>query len=117
MARFNKAEFEFDGMYLTYNGEFVARFKYVRGNAGPFRTFLIKHFTQEEYFARHRAGESPLEILQSKGYISAHIRQWLRDAGLPQTEEGYKEFLRRSEVRRMQREHAQPIAAGDPQSI
>ena len=70
---FKKENFEYDGMYLMYNlkpgqhygnNEFVARFKYVKF-AGAFKNFLIKHFTTDEYFGRYKAGESPLDILES----------------------------------------------------
>jgi hypothetical protein len=68
--------------------KFVARFKY--GSAGTFMTLLRKKFTVEEYFARLDAGESPLPIAQSKGYISPHIKKWLKQGGYPVTQAGYK---------------------------
>jgi hypothetical protein len=100
MAGFLKSEFHFDGEYLTYQGQFVARFKYVQRNVGGFRSFLIKHFTPEEYFRRLGADESPLTVLQSKGYVSSHIKRWLAQAGLPQTREGYEEFVRLDKLMR-----------------
>jgi hypothetical protein len=107
MAGFLKSEFHFHGGYLTYQGKFVARFKHVPRNVGGFRSFLTKHFTTEEYFRRLEAGESPLPILQSKGYVSTHIKQWLAQAGLPKTREGYEEFMRLNELMR-QKHNAAP---------
>jgi hypothetical protein len=49
----------------------------------------------EEYFARVEAGESPLSVLQSKGYIQPFMRRVLLDAGLPPTPAGKEEYLRR----------------------
>jgi hypothetical protein len=95
MTAFEKSKFNFDGMYLEYDGRFVARFKYVRSNASGFRSFLIKNFTVEEYFERHAREEAPLHILKSKGYVQAHVRKWLIKAGLPPTPEGEAEFMRR----------------------
>lgn len=82
-------------MYLEYEGQFIARFKYKPSNVAGFRSFLIKNFTVEEYFARRAQEEAPLHILESKGYVSAHIRKWLVEAGLPPTPEGKAEFSRR----------------------
>ena len=100
MAKFQKPEFHFHGGYLTYQDKFVARFKYMPRNLGGFRSFLIKHFTTEEYFGRLEVGESPLPILESKGYLSSHIKRWLAQAGLPKTREGYEEFKRLDELMR-----------------
>jgi hypothetical protein len=77
VTAFEKSKFNFDDMYLEYEGHFVARFKYVRSNVFGFRSFLIKNFKVEEYFERRAREEAPLHILQSKGYVSAHIRKWL----------------------------------------
>jgi len=107
MASFKKENFLKDGMYLMYkldsshgmynpnkyHGEFVARFKHQPGAAGTFQTFLIKNFTVEEYFGRLSAGEAPLTVLESKGYILPHIKKWLKEGGYPVTQEGYKQFL------------------------
>lgn len=95
MTAFEKHKFKFDGMYLEYEGRFIARFKYMRSNASGFKSFLIKNFTVEEYFERRAREEAPLDILKSKGYVSPHIRKWLREAGLPPTPEGQAEFSRR----------------------
>ena len=107
MTQFKKESFRKDSMYLNYlldesskyynpqekyRGKFVARFKYQRGAAGTFQTFLIKNFTVEEYFDRLTAGEAPLTILESKGYIRPHIKKWLKEGGYPVTPEGRKQF-------------------------
>jgi hypothetical protein len=94
MTAFTKTNLEFDGMYLMYvtpgsdTRTFVARFK--RGASGTFVTFLKKNFTVEEYFARREAGEAPLEIAESKGYLLPHIKKWLKAGGYPVTVEGFK---------------------------
>ncbi len=99
MAKFEKALFDFHGGYLHYNtpeGErkFVARFKHVKGDRAGFTKFLIKNFSVEEYFnALEVEKKSPLPILEAKGYVMAHIKKWLRDAGLPETQEGQKMLL------------------------
>ena len=61
------------GEYVFYNyrfeEKFVARFK--RGGKASFIKFLKANFTPDEYFARREIkGETPLGILNSKGYVS-----------------------------------------------
>lgn len=90
MSRFIKSQFT-EGEFVTYNGQFVARFK--RGGRGSFLTFLVKNFTVEEYFSRMQSGEPPLTILQSKGYLQPHIERMLRDYGYPVTTDGYNMLL------------------------
>lgn len=71
MTKFDKSKFNYHGGYLTYEGKFIARFKY-RGGAkmGPFKSFLIKNFTVEEYFVAYDEGRGlpPLKILETKGF-------------------------------------------------
>ena len=67
MTKFTKKNLLDDGMYVHYcpdgfrtlykDRKFVARFKYMKRNLGPFCTFLRKNFTVEEYFARLDAGD------------------------------------------------------------
>lgn len=90
MSKFVKSEFS-AGEYATYGGKFVARFK--RGGRGPFLTFLCKNFTVEEYFSRLDAGESPLNILESKGYVSPRVQRLLTSIGLPPTVEGKNQYI------------------------
>ena len=83
--------FHKDGRDTRYvDREFVARFKNMKRNMGPFMTFLRKNFTVEEYFDRLDAGENPSEILESKGYIASHIKAWMRKAGFATNPAGYK---------------------------
>ena len=101
--KFTKDNLLNDGMYAHYcpNGwstphserKFVARFKRMKRNLGPFCTFLRRNFTVEEYFARLNAGENPSDILKSKGYIASHIKSWMRRDGFPTTPEGYKAWI------------------------
>jgi len=109
MTQFQKEKFSKSNMYLSYildennqyyksieqyTGKFVARFKHQRSALGSFQTFLIKNFTVEEYFGRITAGEAPLTILQSKGYILPHIKKWLKEGGYPVTQAGYAQFMK-----------------------
>lgn len=71
MTKFNKAEFNTSGEYLTYGQDrkFVARFKH----RGPFtKARLIKAlcnlYTTEEYFARVKE-EAPFKILMNDGHV------------------------------------------------
>lgn len=88
--RFDKSKFT-PGEYAMYEGKFVARFK--RGGRGSFITFLVKNFTVEEYFVRLDAGESPLTILESKGYLLPHIKRWLKEGGYEVSVAGFKQFV------------------------
>tara|TARA_R110002020_G_scaffold12409_6_gene45525 strand:+ start:26683 stop:27012 length:330 start_codon:yes stop_codon:yes gene_type:complete len=75
----------------TYHGStFIARFKHVKGNAGPFMTFLRKNFTVEEWTALIDSGMTPLKAAETKGFILQHIKRWLKKDGFPQTQEGLK---------------------------
>lgn len=94
MTKFEKTGFDLYGGYLTYNRQFVARFKYQRGGAGSFKTFLIKNFTVEEYFARLEAGESPLKIVESKGFILPHIKKWLKQGGYEVSRAGFDQYIK-----------------------
>ena len=75
MTAFIKTEFT-PGMYAVYNTRFVARFK--RGGRASFISFLCKNFTTEEYFALLESGQTPLKILQSKGYVAPRIKKLLK---------------------------------------
>ena len=97
MTAFTKQNLIIEGKYLTYmpqgyntphaDRKFVARFR--TAGVGSFATCLRKNFTVEEYFARMDAGESPLPIAESKGYILPHIKKWIKQAGYPVTRAGY----------------------------
>lgn len=99
---FKKENFNYDGMYLTYNltsdqhygnNEFVARFKYVKF-AGSFKSFLIKNFTTDEYFSRYKAGESPLDILESKGFVTPQAKKLCKKHNMVASKENYMKCIR-----------------------
>jgi len=96
--KFERAKFD-KGMYLNYyrvEGErpvFVARFKYRRSDQAGFITFLIKNFTVEEYFDRMANDESPLDILESKGYLASSIKRDLKQMGYQPSFEGRTAYL------------------------
>ena len=110
MTNFTKDNLVSDSMYVFYvpEGEtrwsparkFVARFKYAGDSKGPFMTFLRKNFTVEEFFARVDAGESPLPILESKGFMLSHIKKWLKRDGYPVTQAGFRQFMADSAAKR-----------------
>jgi hypothetical protein len=103
MAKFTKENLLHDGIYLYYapNGfmtpfaerKFIARFKYARSGAASFKTFLIKNFNVEDYFAQYDAGVAPLKIVEAKGYLLPHIKRWLKEAGYPVTKAGYDQYI------------------------
>ena len=106
MTTFAKENFHFSGGYLTYHvipsdrPRFVARFKYQRGDCGPFMTFLRNNFTIEEYFSAVDGGESPLKILEAKGFVLPRIKKLLKAAGYPQTVEGFSAYINDAAARR-----------------
>jgi hypothetical protein len=92
MTKFNPTQFTYDGMYLQYQGQFVARFK--RGGKAEFVRFLVKNFTVEEYFfALERL--QPMEILQHKGFVSPAIKKVLKIWGFEPTQAGMQAYLAR----------------------
>ena len=96
MTQFTKQNLIKNGPYIHYRPEggsykdqkFVARFKRATG-AGSFMTCLRKNFTVEEYFDRLDAGEGPLPIAESKGYILPHIKKLIKQSGYPVTRAGH----------------------------
>ena len=92
MTNFIKSEFQ-GSEYVSYQGKFVARFKYQRGSKGSFITFLVKNFTVEEYFARLDNREAPLDIVRSKGYLQPHIKRLLKQQGYPVTNAGFQQYI------------------------
>jgi hypothetical protein len=92
MTKFNKDQFIIETGYKGYTTycmvpmpcpwdqrKFVARHRV--GGAKGFANFIAKNFTVEEYFGRLEAGESPLAIVGSKGYIQPHVKKWMKAAG------------------------------------
>jgi hypothetical protein len=110
MAKFTKENLITEGKYLFYqpasgtykDRKFVARFR--TAGVGSFATCLRKNFTVEEYFGRLDAGESPLPIAESKGYLLPHIKRWLKKDGYPINTAGYNawfaESMKQVEARR-----------------
>ena len=102
MTKFIKDQFH-GGEYLEYfldpglcswdNRKFVARFKYSRGSKASFISFLIKNFSVEEYFGRLEAGEAPLQVLQSKGYLMPHIKKSLKAGGYEISQAGFDKMI------------------------
>ncbi len=111
---FTKTNLVKDGEYLYYvppgcgpyspESKFVARFKYSsKTSMGPFATCLRKNFTAEDYFARIEGGESPMDIVESVGFVLSHIKSWLRRDGFPTTQAGYKQWTAQQAAQRQAR--------------
>jgi len=92
MSKFIKTEFS-GSEYINYQGKFVARFKYQKASKGSFLTFLAKNFTVEEYFGRLEAGEAPLKIVESKGYLLPHIKKYLKQNGYEVSKAGFDQYI------------------------
>jgi hypothetical protein len=88
--KFQTEKFKYDGMYLTYEGQFIARFK--RGGKVEFVKFLVKNFSVEEYFAA-RSTLQPIQVLETKGFVSAKIKSCLKKLGYAPTQAGMKAYL------------------------
>lgn len=81
---------------MFFNGErcqVIARFKYARSTRTPFVNFLIKNFSVEEFFARVTAGESPLAIVETKGFIQPHIKKALKEMGYEVSVAGREKYI------------------------
>ncbi len=92
MTQFDRQKFRQAAAYVFYNDRFVARFKYQKSSIGSFVKFLREHFTVEEYFDRIEAGETPMAIVASKGYLLPTTRRILRAHGYEDTAEGYARY-------------------------
>jgi hypothetical protein len=99
MTKFTKENLRQHNEWLYYyaegssQGEFVARFKHMKDGAGSFKTFLIKNFSVEEYFAEREKGVSPLTILAEKGYLQPHIKRWLKEGGYEVSKAGFDQYI------------------------
>ena len=91
MTKFVNKNFKYDGMYLKYDGKFVARFKY--GGMVAFKKFLRDNFTVEEYFGLLEDGMAPLKVLETKGYVSPKVARILKMRGYPMTLEGMNKMI------------------------
>ena len=84
---FDKNQIQFDGtskeIYVVYGPErkFIARFKYrsPKRSANKFVQFLTKNFSVDEYFSKREAGQSPLRILEEKGFVCYNQAQLLKN--------------------------------------
>jgi hypothetical protein len=96
--KFERAKFvNQGGGYYSYEGKFVARFKYGRGGAGTFITFLIKNFEVEEYFEKTSGSgieNTPLKVLQAKGYLQSHIKKELKEQGYEVSVAGFEQYIK-----------------------
>ena len=107
MTKFTKENLIENNEYLVYHpahivaGDvyskakvgFIARFKHDRKDMGPFKTFLIKNFTVEEYFDMYNDDVAPLKILQSKGYMSRNAKKACKRTGFPVTPDGFSQMI------------------------
>lgn len=92
MTKFDKAGFNFDGMYLMYEGNFIARFK--RGGMGSFKSFLVKNFNVEEYLKMvNEFNMTPSAVLATKGYVSSLMKKALIKMGYEPTIAGKSAYL------------------------
>jgi len=95
---FEKDRFTYSGGFLHYRHgaelHFIGRFKYVgKASAMKFANFLRKNFSIEDYLARMEAGETPLEILESKGYCSPQMASLAKRWGYAPTLENARRAL------------------------
>lgn len=90
MTKFNKENFKFDGLFLMYDGAFVARFK--RGGMGAFKSFLVKNFSVEEYFQLSK-DLAPVEILATKGFVMPNTAKILKKFGFEPNAAGQKAYI------------------------
>lgn len=90
--KFQKDNFKWDGMYLHYGDRFVARFKHSRKNKASFQSFLIKNFEVEEYFSLLE-DSTPVQVLQTKGYVSRSVANFMKIAGYSPDYNGYQKYL------------------------
>ena len=92
MTKFVNKNFDYNGMYLKYDGKFVARFKY--GGMVAFKKFLRENFTVEEYFdLLENKGMAPLKVLETKGYVIPNVAKILKMRGYPMTLEGMNKMI------------------------
>lgn len=109
MTKFQKAEFNWHGGYLTYGQYptphadriFIGRFKYA--NAGKcarhLRDWLIKNMTVEEYRQLRDTPSdwrepSPLDLrMKALGYLQYNLGQACKLSGFPATMQGYADLV------------------------
>ena len=64
--KFQKANFSYFGGYLSYDGKFIARFKYSKSpfTKAQFMKELIANHTVESYLGALATGKAPLQVLR-----------------------------------------------------
>lgn len=74
MTRFDRKLFEYHGGYLTYMGQFVARF---RGGAKPNKAdyvrILSNNYDVVDYFTRLK-DSAPMQILMDDGFVEVDLK-------------------------------------------
>ena len=98
MTSFTNKNLWMSGDCLVYSipGEpvqFIARFKYGKRGVAPFKKFLMKNFTVEEYLGEMDKRIPPLRILESKGYVSPQMKRLSKRSGIPATSEGLERYI------------------------
>lgn len=92
MTKFQNSKFRKSGDFLLYDNEVIARFK--RGGMAHFRSFMTKNFTVEEYFHKMNSTRlAPMEILETKGYVSYNVSKVLKKLGYPVSQLGQSQYL------------------------
>jgi hypothetical protein len=72
VTQFVKEKFTFDGMYLKYDGQFIARYKHRHPvTKAKMIKVLIKHYVVEEFLARAKT-TAPMDILRQDGILVFH---------------------------------------------
>lgn len=72
MTQFVKENFTFDGMYLKYDGQFIARYKHRHPvTKAKMIKVLIKHYVVEEFLARLE-NSAPMQILIQDNILVFH---------------------------------------------
>lgn len=93
--KFDKTKFSKFSDTLTYDGKFVARFKYSSRDVAGFKSFLTKNFEVEEYFSLiEELGFAPVTALEIKGYISTTVKNILKGRGFEPTIVGRELYLK-----------------------
>jgi len=70
MTKFERGGFMYHGGYLSYKGNFIARFKY-RGSVkkSEYIKILCKHYTLEDWVEKLKSNP-PLLILRNDGFVT-----------------------------------------------
>jgi len=75
-AEWDSKLFSYHGGYLTYNNEFIARFKGISSGMGAFKRFLMEHYTPTEYLELlAMPHNSPMSIVQARGFMTKREKE------------------------------------------